>query len=152
MGNCGAAARRRAAAAKAAASNNLANRRMGTAAAASSNEIAFGPADPDLAGSAYSAGGLAMSGQSNDFIYAMQCPQGIDQDVAMLATAAALAVGIYVVYRHENPILFLKKQGDQKCTFFKIKWAFLKAFWLLFFTSGHPVEKANSFKQTLNIS
>jgi len=29
----------------------------------------------------------------------MMCPEGIDQDIALAATAAALAVGIYVVYR-----------------------------------------------------
>ena len=83
MGNC--AAKKRAMAAA------MANRRMGQAAAGASADGLAG-AGSDLTG-AYS------SGYGNGYIYAMQCPEGIDQDIALLATAAALAVGIYVVYR-----------------------------------------------------
>ena len=79
MGNC--AAKKRAMAAA------MANRRMGQAAAGTSADML----GTDQTG-AYSSG-------YGNAIYAMQCPEGIDQDIALLATAAALAVGIYVVYR-----------------------------------------------------
>ena len=80
MGNC--AAKKRAMAAA------MANRRMGQAAAGTSADML---GNTDQTG-AYSSG-------YGNAIYAMQCPEGIDQDIALLATAAALAVGIYVVYR-----------------------------------------------------
>ena len=90
IGSCGKKARRKAAA--------QANRRAGQAADpafAGSNQYEQQLANSDLYGAAQSGyggyGGLS---------YGMECPQGIDQDVALLATAAALAVGIYVVYRH----------------------------------------------------
>ena len=90
IGSCGKNARRRAA---------MANRRAGQAAGtggqafAGSNQIEQQLASSDLSASAQTGFG--------QFAYAMECPQGIDQDVALLATAAALAVGIYVVYRQE---------------------------------------------------
>ena len=87
--NCGQKARRRAAAMAAA------NRRTGQA-AAGSNQIEQQLTSSDLSASAQSGYG--------GFGFAMDCPQGIDQDVALLATAAALAVGIYVVYRHAIPL------------------------------------------------
>ena len=93
MGNCG--AKKRAAMAQAKASAQQANRRMGVGAGAASEAnlaVAASGASPDLYGSAQTGFGNA--------IFAQQCPQGIDQDIAMLATSAALAVGIYVVYRH----------------------------------------------------
>jgi len=86
IGSCGKKARRKAAA--------QANRRAGQAADpafAGSNQYEQQLASSDLYGAAQSGyGGVS---------YGMECPQGIDQDIALLATAAALAVGIYVVYR-----------------------------------------------------
>lgn len=90
-GSCGKKARARAAAAKLAA----ANRRVGQAAGAASN---LAEISAPLTGSA-DLNGAASTGYGN-YIYAQSCPEGIDQDIALLATAAALAVGIYVVYRH----------------------------------------------------
>ena len=87
MGNC--AAKKRAMAAA------MANRRMGQAAAGTSADM-LGNAGLAKAGTDQT--GAYSSGYGNA-IYAMQCPEGIDQDIALLATAAALAVGIYVVYR-----------------------------------------------------
>ena len=87
MGNsaCGASKRRQA----------LANRRLGAAAAADSN-IAASSQYSDTSGQ-YSTG--YGGGGGGGYVYAMMCPEGIDQDIALAATAAALAVGIYVVYR-----------------------------------------------------
>jgi hypothetical protein len=81
MGNCG--AKRRAAEQAA-----LLERR----ASLSSNSLDSESAGSDLygAGSGYGGG---------DYVYATYCPEGIPEDVALLATAAALAAGIYVVYR-----------------------------------------------------
>merc|ERR1719323_974440 len=58
--------------------------------------------------------GAYSSGYGNA-IYAMQCPEGIDQDIALLATAAALAVGIYVVYRQ----ITLQTMGRKKRSILK---------------------------------
>ena len=102
MGNC--AAKKRAMAAA------MANRRMGQAAAGTSADMlgnGLAGAGPDQTG-AYSSG-------YGNAIYAMQCPEGIDQDIALLATAAALAVGIYVVYRQvhlPNLIFYVKLIGQ----------------------------------------
>ena len=94
IGSCGKKARRKAAA--------QANRRAGQAADpafAGSNQYEQQLASSDLYGAAQSGyGGVS---------YGMECPQGIDQDIALLATAAALAVGIYVVYRHVRYLHFL---------------------------------------------
>ena len=84
MGNCGAKKRRQHQAA--AASNRLG--------AAGSSLTDSATASSDLSG-AYSSG----YGGGGGYLYAMMCPEGIDQDIALLATSAALAVGIYVVYR-----------------------------------------------------
>ncbi len=88
---CGAKARQRAQAA--------ANRRTGQAAAGAASNIA-----ETLTGAGAQAGDLSGAYSSgyggNGYIYAQTCPEGIDQDIALLATSAALAVGIYVVYRH----------------------------------------------------
>ena len=73
----------------------LANRRLGAAAAADSN-IAASSQYSDTSGQ-YSSG--YGGGGGGGYVYAMMCPEGIDQDIALAATAAALAVGIYVVYR-----------------------------------------------------
>lgn len=90
--NCGAKARRRAAAAAAA------SRRTGQAAASTQAETYQAAASSaDLVGASQGYGGA---------IYAQMCPEGIDQDIALLATAAALAVGIYVVYRSLNLSIF----------------------------------------------
>ena len=96
MGNC--AAKKRAMAAA------MANRRMGQAAAGTSADM-LGNAGTDQTG-AYSSG-------YGNAIYAMQCPEGIDQDIALLATAAALAVGIYVVYRQVYFLILLSKNIGQ---------------------------------------
>jgi len=50
-------------------------------------------AGSDIYGAASGYGG------GGDYVYATYCPEGIPEDVALLATAAALAAGIYVVYR-----------------------------------------------------
>ena len=94
MGNSNCGAKKRAQA--------LANRRLGSAAAASSVDSlnagsALYPTTADQTG-AYSSG-YGGAGAGSGYVYAMMCPEGIDQDIALLATAAALAVGIYVVYR-----------------------------------------------------
>lgn len=86
MGNTACGAKRRQA---------LANRRLGAAAAADSN-IAASSQYSDTSGQ-YSTG--YGGGGGGGYVYAMMCPEGIDQDIALAATAAALAVGIYVVYR-----------------------------------------------------
>jgi len=86
MGNTACGAKRRQA---------LANRRLGAAAAADSN-IAASSQYSDTSGQ-YSSG--YGGGGGGGYVYAMMCPEGIDQDIALAATAAALAVGIYVVYR-----------------------------------------------------
>ncbi len=86
MGNCGAKKRRQQQYAAAAAASN----RVGTA---TLPEISGNSGD-DLQG-AFSSG----YGGGGGYVYAMMCPEGIDQDIALLATSAALAVGIYVVYR-----------------------------------------------------
>ena len=85
MGNTACGAKRRQA---------LANRRLDAAAAADSN-IAASSQYSDTSGQ-YSSG---YGGGGGGYVYAMMCPEGIDQDIALAATAAALAVGIYVVYR-----------------------------------------------------
>ena len=92
MGNSNCGAKRRALKQQQA----LANRRIGAAASSADPYSAASNSLTDSTG-AYSSGygGAAGSG----YVYAMMCPEGIDQDVALLATAAALAVGIYVVYR-----------------------------------------------------
>ena len=96
IGSCGKKARRKAAMA-------AANRRAGQAAGgagqafAGSNQIEQQLTSSDLSASAQTGFG--------QFAYAQECPQGIDQDVALLATAAALAAGIYVVYRHETILI-----------------------------------------------
>ena len=94
MGNSNCGAKKRAQA--------LANRRLGSAAAASSVDSlnagsALYPTTADQTG-AYSSG-YGGAGAGSGYVYAMMCPEGIDQDISLLATAAALAVGIYVVYR-----------------------------------------------------
>jgi hypothetical protein len=82
MGNsCGAA--------KAAKRRAAASERMGTAASSALETSS------DMSG-AYSSG---YGGGAGGYAYAMMCPEGIDQDIALLATSAALAVGIYAVYR-----------------------------------------------------
>ena len=77
-----------------------ANRRIGAAASSADPYSAASNSLTDSTG-AYSSGYGAGSG----YVYAMMCPEGIDQDVALLATAAALAVGIYVVYRQVEYVL-----------------------------------------------
>ena len=91
MGNC--AAKKRAMAAA------MANRRMGQAATGMSADIAGMPGANGLTAAGSDLNGAGSSGYGGGYVYAMQCPEGIDQDIALLATAAALAVGIYVVYR-----------------------------------------------------
>ena len=100
--NCGAKARKRAQAQAAAAA--YANRRMGQAAGGSANleSLAGIGGNQDMGGASSDTAGAYSSGVGGGYVYAMQCPEGIDQDIALLATAAALAVGIYVVYRHET--------------------------------------------------
>ena len=94
MGNSNCGAKRRAQ------QQALANRRIGAAASSADPYSAASNSLTDSTG-AYSSGYGAGSG----YVYAMMCPEGIDQDVALLATAAALAVGIYVVYRQVECLL-----------------------------------------------
>ena len=86
MGNTACGAKRRQA---------LANRRLG---AAADSNIAASSQYSDTSGQYQSGYG----GGGGGYVYAMMCPEGIDQDIALAATAAALAVGIYVVYRQVN--------------------------------------------------
>ena len=88
MGNTACGAKRR---------QTLANRRLG---AAADSNIAASSQYSDTSGQ-YSSG-YGGGGGGNGYVYAMMCPEGIDQDIALAATAAALAVGIYVVYRQVN--------------------------------------------------
>ena len=97
MGNSNCGAKRRA---QKQAQQALANRRIGAAASSADPYSAASNSLTDSTG-AYSSGYGAGSG----YVYAMMCPEGIDQDVALLATAAALAVGIYVVYRQVEYVL-----------------------------------------------
>ena len=55
-----------------------------------SNDIEGASSDLYGAPSGYGDGG---------YVYASYCPEGIPEDIALLATAAALAAGIYVIYR-----------------------------------------------------
>lgn len=110
-GSCGKKARARAAAAA-----KLANRRVGQAAGAASN---LAEISASMTGGAASGdmNGAASTGYGN-YIYAQSCPEGIDQDIALLATAAALAVGIYVVYRHATYLyLEVEKSNIKAATF-----------------------------------
>ena len=55
-----------------------------------SNDVEGSSSDLYGAPSGYGDGG---------YVYASYCPEGIPEDIALLATAAALAAGIYVIYR-----------------------------------------------------
>lgn len=109
MGNANCGAKKRAAAAAAAA-----NRRSGLAVAGSADAGLV----TDTLGAGSDMSGAYSSGYgSAGYVYAMMCPEGIDQDIAMLATAAALAVGIYVVYR----LIFLFSFVDYFATLLRMK-------------------------------
>jgi len=91
MGNC--AAKKRAAAEKQALLERQSSLESGLLTGSAStqlNEIEGASSDLYGAPSGYGDGG---------YVYATYCPEGIPEDIALLATAAALAAGIYVVYR-----------------------------------------------------
>jgi hypothetical protein len=89
MGNC--AAKRRAAE-KQALLEREATGLSGLTGSASNriNDVDGSSSDLYGAPSGYGDGG---------YVYATYCPEGIPEDIALLATAAALAAGIYVIYR-----------------------------------------------------
>ena len=89
MGNCS-AKKRAAAAAQLERQSKLDPTGLTGSASSISNDIAGASADLYGAPSGYGDGG---------YVYASYCPEGIPEDIALLATAAALAAGIYVVYR-----------------------------------------------------
>ena len=89
----------------------MAQRRAGQAAGQQAGQQAYTGSnriEQQLTGSDLSA--AAQTGFGTFGGFAQECPQGIDQDVALLATAAALAVGIYVVYRHVFDFTYFQGQ------------------------------------------
>ena len=73
--------------------------RSGDAATANANAVASA-ADAQAAGSdvsgAFSGYG---GGHGYGYIHEEECPEGIDEDLALLITAAAIAAGAFVVFR-----------------------------------------------------
>ena len=89
MGNC--AAKRRAAEKQALLEREAAGLSGLTGSASNTiNDVEGANSDLYGAPSGYGDGG---------YVYATYCPEGIPEDIALLATAAALAAGIYVIYR-----------------------------------------------------
>jgi hypothetical protein len=90
MGNC--AAKRRAAEQKALLERQAQLESAGLTGSASNLINTIDGAGGDLHGASSGYG-------DTGYVYATYCPEGIPEDVALLATAAALAAGLYIIYR-----------------------------------------------------
>ena len=90
MGNC--AAKRRAAEKQALLERQAQLEAAGITGSASDLINTIDGSSSDLNGAASGYGDAG-------YVYATYCPEGIPEDIALLATAAALAAGLYIVYR-----------------------------------------------------
>lgn len=64
----------------------------GGAASAPTGSAAASGSNPDMVSS-------MSGGYGQGYIYEEECPEGIDEDLALLLTAAAIAAGMFIVYR-----------------------------------------------------
>ena len=103
MGNC--AAKKRAQRLRAAMEHQAALERAGLAGSAAGAEDVQG-AGSDAAG-AFSGYGGGYGGYG--YVHEEECPEGIDEDLALLLTAAAIAAGAFVVFRE-----ITQRQGRRK--------------------------------------
>ena len=90
MGNC--AAKRRAAEKQALLERQAQLEAAGLTGSASDLINTIDGSSSDLNGAASGYGDAG-------YVYATYCPEGIPEDIALLATAAALAAGLYIIYR-----------------------------------------------------
>ena len=90
MGNC--AAKRRAAEKQALLERSAPREAAGLNGAASELINSIDGSSSDLHGAASGYG-------DTGYVYATYCPEGIPEDIALLATAAALAAGLFIIYR-----------------------------------------------------
>ena len=92
MGNCAAKKRNQA-------RRQAAIERAGLASAGASSNFDTVSAGSDLSGALSGYGHGGHGGYGYGYVHEEECPEGVDEDLALALTGAAIAAGAYIVYR-----------------------------------------------------